>query len=355
MYISSKDWNNYITKLSACSKTAAAKMKSWVQKNGFSDTDAMIDYAYALVTKYGEGAAALSAEMYDAIADMQGKLYAPAEMASTPEHNEVGKAINGVLKHSRNTDAVSAPVDRLVKRTGADTILKNAVRDRAQFAWIPNGDTCAFCLTLASRGWQDISEKALKNGHAEHIHAHCDCTYAVRFDDKSGVQGYDPDKYREMYDNAEGDTPEEKINSMRRMQYAKDKDEINAKKREAYRINKEADFFVGKNKKVLPKEFEGWIGNNKMEEYLNNAESDAVIRYIKSDFRKTSFIGDGSTVAIREFEISTGLRCGRNGNTHETKVKDLIRQIDKILLKDLSHNDKIFLEKMLDRLKKVDT
>ncbi len=236
MYISSENWKNYINKLSACSKTAAAKMKAWILKNGFSDTEALIDYAYALVTKYGEGTAALSAEMYDATAEMAGMMYAPAEVAPTPDYNEVGKAINGVLKHSRNADAVSAPVDRLVKRTGADTTLKNAKRDGAQFAWVPMGDTCAFCLTLASRGWQYMSEKALKNGHAEHIHAHCDCTYAIRFDDKSGVQGYDPDKYKAMYDAAEGETSKDKINSMRRAAYVQNKDEINAQKRAAYAL-----------------------------------------------------------------------------------------------------------------------
>ena len=47
-------------------------------------------------------------------------------------------------------------------------------------------------------------------------------------------EGYDPYEYSKQYYEAEGDTTEEKLNSMRRMQYAKDKDEINAKKREAY-------------------------------------------------------------------------------------------------------------------------
>ncbi|MCD8054201.1 MAG: hypothetical protein LUF00_09170 [Lachnospiraceae bacterium] len=94
--------------------------------------------------------------------------------------------------------------------------LKNAERDGAQFAWVPQGDTCAFCLTLASRGWQYMSKKALRNGHAEHIHANCDCQYAIRFDSSSTVEGDDSDKYREMYDSAEGNTSQEKIKSMRR-------------------------------------------------------------------------------------------------------------------------------------------
>lgn len=234
MYISSKDWKNYIEKLSALDNKAGELMQEWIQKNGFGDTKALIDYAFGVATKYGEGSAALTAAMYDAIAEVSGKFYEAAEVAATPSYGEVAKTVNGTLKHSQNPNTVSNAISRLVKRTGADTMLKNADRDGAQFAWVPNGDTCAFCIALASRGWQDMSSKALKGGHAEHIHANCDCTYAVRFDKKSGVAGYDPQKYEDMYYGAEGGTPQERINSLRRMRYAERKDVINAQKRAAY-------------------------------------------------------------------------------------------------------------------------
>ena len=98
----------------------------------------------------------------------------------------------------------------------APTTLQNALRDGAEFAWIPAGETCAFCLTLASNGWQRASKQAIKKGHAEHIHSNCDCAYAVRFNSRTNVAGYDPDRYRSMYRHAEGRTPQDKINSMRR-------------------------------------------------------------------------------------------------------------------------------------------
>ena len=106
---------------------------------------------------------------------------------------------------------------------GADTTLKNALRDGAQFAWIPSGETCAFCLTLASNGWQYASKKAIKGGHAEHIHSNCDCQYCISFNGKTDVAGYNPDKYYDMYHGAEGRTPKDKINAMRREAYANDK------------------------------------------------------------------------------------------------------------------------------------
>lgn len=120
-------------------------------------------------------------------------------------------------------------VSRLVKQAGADTTLKNAIRDGAEWAWVPHGDTCPFCITLASNGWQRASKKALKGDHAQHIHAHCDCEYVIRFDSSTTVDGYDPDKYLEQYYAYGGD-----INAMRRTQYARDRDAINAQKRAAY-------------------------------------------------------------------------------------------------------------------------
>ena len=69
---------------------------------------------------------------------------------------------------------------------------------------------------LASNGWQKASRKALKNGHAEHIHSNCDCTYAVRFNEKTTVAGYDPEKYKAEYDDADGGNWREKLNSLRR-------------------------------------------------------------------------------------------------------------------------------------------
>ncbi len=112
--------------------------------------------------------------------------------------------------------------------------MKNARRDGAQFAWGPHGDTCAFCITLAFRGWQYMSEAALKGDHADHIHANCDCEYAIRFDHSSTIARYDPDKYLAMYKGAKGNSSQAKLNALRREHYAKNKDKINAQKRVAY-------------------------------------------------------------------------------------------------------------------------
>ena len=54
------------------------------------------------------------------------------------------------------------------------------------------------------------------------------------FDGKPEYAGYDPDKYLEMYENAEGNSSKDKINALRREKYQQNKDKINAQKRAAY-------------------------------------------------------------------------------------------------------------------------
>lgn len=272
MYISTKDWKAYIDKLRALNDEAAQKIIRYVQLHGFADTEALIRYCYAVVEKYGTGSAALSAAMYDATALMQGAAVPAAELASVASYGDVAKTVHGVLKTSSNVDELAGAVVRWVKKAGCDTTLQNAVRDSrsndlyttgrkkygkkkntgAQFAWIPSGDTCAFCLALAANGWQWQTRQGAVS-HAEHIHSNCDCTYAVRFGNVGGIEGYDPDEItaqisadlRAQGMNADPDDyyhgtfNSDVINAIRRQNYAENKEEINAQKRSAYEKRQE--------------------------------------------------------------------------------------------------------------------
>ena len=270
MYISTKDWKAYISKLRKLNDEAAQKIVLYVQQHGFANTDALIRYCYSVVEKYGTGSAALSAAMYDATALMQGAAVPAAEMASLASYGDVAKTVHGVLKTSSNVDELAGAVTRWVKKAGCDTTLQNAVRDScsndlystgrkkygkkkntgAQFAWVPMGDTCAFCLALAANGWQYQTSGAAAE-HAEHIHSNCDCTYAVRFNENSGIEGYDPDAiadqiwndvveqgatdgYKDLDSFYHGAFNSDVINAVRRQNYARNKEEINEQKRSAY-------------------------------------------------------------------------------------------------------------------------
>lgn len=229
MQITAKTWNEYITRLSRLNQKAGQLMRQYIDTHGTGDADVLITYAAALVTKYGEGSAELACQMYDALAEAANAGVPAAEPAVPADYGEVARMVNA----TKNQNPANLPngVSRLVKRAGADTTLKNAVRDGAEWAWVPHGDTCPFCITLASNGWQKASSKVLKGGHANHIHANCDCEFAIRFDHKTTVAGYDPDKYLAQYNAAGGD-----INKMRRVNYAANKERINAQKRAAYAV-----------------------------------------------------------------------------------------------------------------------
>lgn len=227
MQITANAWNEYITRLSRLNQKAGQLMREYIDTHGTESTDDLIAYAYGLVTKYGEGSAELACQMYDALAEAANAGVPAAEPAEPADYGEVARMVNA----TKNQNPANLPngVSRLVKRAGADTTLRNAVRDGAEWAWVPHGDTCPFCITLASNGWQKASSKVLKGGHAEHIHANCDCEFAIRFDHNTTVAGYDPEKYLAQYNAAGGD-----INKMRRVNYAANKERINAQKRAAY-------------------------------------------------------------------------------------------------------------------------
>lgn len=233
MKISKAQWERYIKLTSALKGTARKKMDAYIAQHGISDMDAVIDYAYGLATKYGEGTSAVAAEMYDGIARAQGAKVPSAEPAPTASYKDTAKAVT--YAKGRGQSLIPGAVETLVKQAGADTMLRNAARDGAEFAWVPHGsETCPMCMTIASNGWRRASRKTMKGDHADHIHSSCDCEFVIRFDGKSTVEGYDPDALREQYDNAEGSTWKEKVNSLRREQYKANGEKIRKRKRTAY-------------------------------------------------------------------------------------------------------------------------
>ena len=124
-------------------------MREYMDGHPEADTDALIRYAYALVTKYGEGSAELACQMYDALAEAQGVTLPAAEPAPTATYGEV----TGMVKATQDSPAnLQSGVSRMVKQAGADTTAHNAIRDGAEWAWVPHGDACPFCRMLASNG-----------------------------------------------------------------------------------------------------------------------------------------------------------------------------------------------------------
>lgn len=244
MKLTQAAWDEYISRLSRLNQKAGQLMREYMDGHPEADTDALIRYAYALVTKYGEGSAELACQMYDALAEAQGVTLPAAEPAPTATYGEV----TGMVKATQDSPpSLQQGVSRMVKQAGADTTTRNAIRDGAEWAWVPHGDACPFCRMLASNGWQRASKNLLKKGHAQHIHANCDCEFAVRFSRGFDVAGYDPEAYLRQYRDTGSD-----INNWRRIDYAANRERINAQKRAAYAVRKNFSVYSSLNMEPKP-------------------------------------------------------------------------------------------------------
>lgn len=119
------------------------------------------------------------------------------------------------------------------------------------------------------------------------------------------------------------------------------------------RKNTEPDFYAAPNSKIFKKEHKKYIGRSNYDKLMKQYKNEESRKYIRTAYRKSANIGDGSTYAIRKMELETGLNLGRNGRNHSKKVEDLIRQINKSISKGIPGEDRTFLEKELERLMTV--
>ena len=84
MTISSKDWSRFVEDLAKISQQAVTDLLRFVNQNGGLEAIEryrLLDYAYALATKYGEGTAAMAATWYDQLAEASGMAVPAAVVA----------------------------------------------------------------------------------------------------------------------------------------------------------------------------------------------------------------------------------------------------------------------------------
>ena len=231
-------------------------------------------------------------------------------------------SLTGMVKATQDSPPeLQQGVSRMVKQAGADTTTRNAIRDGAEWAWVPHGDACPFCRMLASNGWQKASKNLLKKGHAQHIHANCDCEFAVRFSREFDVAGYDPEAYLRQYRAAGSD-----INSWRRIDYAARKDAINAQKRAAYAVRNETEAAA------LAKNPKNW-------EALLNRQSESYFKKLGDS--QMTLLSDEEKRALRDWsggyygDINGFMRYGRNVSKETRRMAETISEaLDKTTLPD---------------------
>lgn len=90
------------------------------------------------------------------------------------------------------------------------TVAENARRaedakEGMRFARVPTGrETCGFCVMLASRGFAYTTREDAGDAGARYnaFHYHCDCV-VVPGNEGTRVEGYDPEWYRQVYEDAQ--------------------------------------------------------------------------------------------------------------------------------------------------------
>ena len=153
-----------------------------------------------LIGLYGEVTATLAADRFEDLTGLPAVMVRPVdpERAEARMRWAVGPLFDG------DGDAwgrLVLLVDELVKQPGRSTMIRSAREHGIRYARVPVGDTCAFCLMLASRG--AVYASATSAGAGRKFHGDCSCdVQPVKTDsdlDRLRDEGYDPDALREQY------------------------------------------------------------------------------------------------------------------------------------------------------------
>ncbi len=207
---------DYLTKeVDALGIDAQAKALRLLESLDWSNGDVascravVVDAITAMMPAYTDASAQAGADLYDSIRSVAvgSPLGASAESGYSSEAMEGAiRAFVQAIVDDGDVDAfnrnVLARISRDIRKSANVSMAKNALRDplKPKFGRIPSGgDTCRFCLMLASRGFVYRSV-----GAAEHCHPDCDCRVIQGYEGMT-VEGYDPDAlYSDYLDGAFG-------------------------------------------------------------------------------------------------------------------------------------------------------
>lgn len=123
----------------------------------------------------------------------------PDEVITKAARYQAGKLVEGDT--GAFVDACTDLLEHSMKRALNDTVSKNVARDKKRgirYARVPmGGETCAFCLMLASRGF--VYSSASTAGEGVHYHKSCRCKAVPGVQGVTKVAGYSPDRLYKLY------------------------------------------------------------------------------------------------------------------------------------------------------------
>lgn len=174
--------------------------------------NALLEFFPELVQAYGDTAAVLAADFYDAIRNSPPSAASfRAGMAQTADADQAQSVARwGLGPLFALNDPSQALLDllgatqRLVLQPGRTTIITAASKDpiRTGFARIPVGKTCRFCTMVASRGF--VYATARSAGQSNEWHNDCDCVVVSGRNREDLPEGHDLNDLVTAYRAGEG-------------------------------------------------------------------------------------------------------------------------------------------------------
>ena len=173
------------------------------------DADEMAEAAANVAAKYSRMGCELGAQWYDICSEAAGLDVEPAEYEDV-DIDALTERAHSVVARPGDSKAtldmfLQNAIAESIRATGYANLWRDYRRGMAGGKWarVPVGDTCAWCLLLASQGAWYISEESALGKHAGHYHDGCDCV-AVYHADAESIAGYSAlESYKAAYYDAE--------------------------------------------------------------------------------------------------------------------------------------------------------
>lgn len=173
--------------------------------------DELVELASQLAGKYAMFGCELGAQWYDLCTELAGIKAEPAYVEPPTLDELQDRAERAAEAYPDQPiekilgDYLQEVIQSAIRDTGSANLQRDYERGLCAGRWsrVPVGETCAWCLMLASQGaWYKSKETALGTS-PDHYHKKCNCT-AVYHSDPEQIYGYkDLFRYKEMYYDAD--------------------------------------------------------------------------------------------------------------------------------------------------------
>ena len=196
--------DRYVTAQNAAVRLAVRDLRTFWGRLDHSDPlasrVALERFWPVLLARYGEITATLAVDRFEDLTGLPGVMVRPVD--ADRANARMGWAMGPAFKGDPDASyaLLAGLVDELVKQPGRSSLIASASEHGLSYARVPVGETCAFCLMLASRGFVYSTRAAA--GDMRKYHGGCDCRVAV---ESEPTPGYDPDDLYDRYLTARRD------------------------------------------------------------------------------------------------------------------------------------------------------